>query len=801
MQGSALHQIGGVMKGAGVKRTGLFSVFAFFWLLIFGAPFLEAACSSYHKKAYINEVFATNNKGFLEIVTLDSAIDRNLPAQEGWRVRWCLEGGPACSWLELSDAQAHGPFANHYYYHVFDAGSGFTAKGNEVVELQAVLVDGSDQPIDWLKVDSSQETFDSIETEIAGCDIDHSTSPTPQPGNSDRHFYRMPDGTGDWVTNEGSPGASSGDDWTRGEPNDPDLLDGFSVRSPAAMSTQVYTQIMDQPFSLILSSGDQSYEGATVEIVFCGESSSQEIYSGDLDGDESVDNVTLDRATRCAGFRLTDSEGVTTYADQNFSVRPTSIGLEWILANNPPLVAGVHHKDALKANSTAGYDQSLSELTIRPADEKHGVTGFSGGDLNLSGAIAFSTTGTTNLDLNYSEAGRIDANLTDSNWTRIDQPSAEPEEAWGCVKDSNATDPALDSTGQDRIGCNITGSTGAYRRFIPARFVFVFPTLRPHPEHSGEWLYFDANLSRNAARIGFTARAVNDQNETTRNYSDGLYAAQTDLNITLAHNGPTSLEMNATFEGSSTELNATLHADRLTINRRLSTPRWLDGEADMAIAFNAPRDHQRPIDPLSIQSHTTAPDLNLTDQEYPDRLFGESNLSDRVEFYYGRIYAPQNIKSEGDRAVIRIFQEIYCKECSHESFSKLDSKPEVAPDSHDWWIDIDGNASIDLNSSGLNSDRAFTLSGGKHSEVVEKSEASSYFRTHVRIPAELWYTRYGSPYQDPSTHLHPGECQHHPCMTIEFIDGSTGDFGGTGSTDRRLEEDADATRAPQRIRW
>ena len=183
-----------------------------------------AACSDITGDAFFNEVYATQaGGGFLEVVTIDSEIGPELPKVNDWTVYWCL-GETKCNTLYFTKANTSDAFGD-YYFHYFRESEGFDVKANDLSDFQAVLLDGSGadaKAIDFLKIDADQDTYASILNKLSGCTFAHNTSP-PSADSNDRHFYRDPDGIGDWVTNL-KPGASSEGDITTGSPNNPDEI-------------------------------------------------------------------------------------------------------------------------------------------------------------------------------------------------------------------------------------------------------------------------------------------------------------------------------------------------------------------------------------------------------------------------------------------------------------------------------------------------------------------------------------------------------------------------------------------------
>lgn len=199
------------------KKSNFWQFFAFIFLT-FSASNSLAACSTYIGDAYINEVFGTNQDSFVEVVTLSDTMPSDFFSDHNWTLLSCL-GNNDCNTFNLSDFTANGPYSNNYFFHVLSPVTDLQA--NNIKNLQMLLIDENGKPVDFLKIDSDKSTYTSIQGALdgAGCSLT-STSP-PTSDNSDRHFYRSPDGTGGWET--GSPGASL-QNATDGEPNDPDSL-------------------------------------------------------------------------------------------------------------------------------------------------------------------------------------------------------------------------------------------------------------------------------------------------------------------------------------------------------------------------------------------------------------------------------------------------------------------------------------------------------------------------------------------------------------------------------------------------
>ena len=452
--------------------------------------------------------------------------------------------------------------------------------------------------------------------------------------------------------------------------------------------------------------------------------------------------------------------------DEAFAVRPASLGVSWI--GTQPLTAGAIQTQGVGVQAIEGYNPAIDKLTWNVIDEKP-LAHI--GALELWGG--FNGNQIAYLDINYSEAGAIDLNLTDSLWTAVDQPD-------DCIAASSSTTPE-----NGKVGCDIEGVTAQTRRFIPAHFALTPAGFGPASVYYGDIADQNASLS-------FTATAQNAQNRTTLNYDGALYAQETNLSVTLeGYPGGAARTLNAqTPVGAATEANF----DGSFTLENVGKGAFANGVADMDIRFNFARTPSSPIDPVRLTGSTFA----LQDA---DTVAGNGNIAGNIDFYYGRIHAP-DISTVEDSAQVRVYAEVYCTQnCNHFGLNQ------TSIDSRNWWqLAPGGNTEVNLTSALGNEDlmlggtmaasHPFAFTGTRpHKAII-----------HLGIPGYLWYRPFAKDYEA----VPPGEidsrkgCYNHPCATIEFLpQAKATNWGGTGTDTgkRRFGDDANETRQPQRVGW
>ena len=396
----------------------------------------------------------------------------------------------------------------------------------------------------------------------------------------------------------------------------------------------------------------------------------------DNTGRATLDAFLAVSAHREVYFRVVSSGKQST--SNSFSIRPENLNIQVLAAQ--PMQAGRTYSDRLQVWSVAGYDQQMSNITeearyyLRDGSDAGTVGGFS------IAPVSFDSANPVWADINYSDVGRIELSLKDTEWTLIDADNDL------CVKNSCSNE--RDASG--RIGCSACGTADSNLSFIPDHFAISFLTT-PALDDNATFTYFsnDLNMSARLDNLSMTVTAENYQNQTTPGYTDRL-AGGYEEDITMH------------FEANVSTMNMTLGFTAQDAN-------FTDGSAGVTVEswrMNPGKNRHAPKNPWQVTGNDVNLSVSVTDS---NAVGGETSLvgvDGSATYFYARIN-PLDISCQANQPCFpAIDYEVYCRGCDRTALG-IDTWNEAVNDVF-WYVNPNHQGS-EGNVSG--SDPAFVSAG------------------------------------------------------------------------------------------
>lgn len=292
-----------------------------------------------------------------------------------------------------------------------------------------------------------------------------------------------------------------------------------------------------------------------------------------------------------------------------------------------------------QGNPTQGYDENISDqgsahIQHLEVNNTRCVTG----DMNASGL--FSNGELTIEDVNYSEAGIIDINISEI----MGQEFAVIDE-------------------------NDTGITWAIRSIDSNRtrtdIIYPFELNITDVDYNGSrWLYMDTSLSHNVTITIPSIQAQNRGHSITTNFSEECYAEDINLSFdlsVLSPSGMTDINLSKTEHNntitSPIERNIPLSSN-IEINLTIKDHNFTSGIGTQAeISYNINRQASQKLEPI---------DINFTHVETTNSFGIQNDSVDRDEdhttFFYGRINPLDAFDRDADgTAVVQTYYEIFSR--------------------------------------------------------------------------------------------------------------------------------------------
>jgi hypothetical protein len=352
------------------------------------------------------------------------------------------------------------------------------------------------------------------------------------------------------------------------------------------------------------------------------------------------------------------------------------------------------------------------------------------------------------VPISFDNVGYVDMILIDNKWTAVDQNvSMNPVLLGG--QETNIDDCIADSTDNNHtnfsdsyvvkrlVGCNIEGRLGVIKEFIPDHFTFDSLSLS---DNSGlvTYLAYDEATggvqSDMMAFMNFEVTARNLKGAATSNYdsesnaSKSKYANPVDINMSFVNNLITYADQNATVE--------VIQAEDINFS---------NGTSNHRIGFNFFRDANTPHEPFDLnQSSIQNFDIQIEDTK--NSIIGnETNsslISNKTNFYYANIYAPDIVTSQSPVNAI-VYVEVFCQngglgiDCSSLGNSSVERL--------NWWrfgMHQVGSGSIDATSSeqgnvAINPDEPGDIGATQILQVTNNSGNDNY-KTKIIMEPSPW---------------------------------------------------------------
>ncbi len=464
-----------------------------------------------------------------------------------------------------------------------------------------------------------------------------------------------------------------------------------AVTSGSPFSNGVLTtQVVNRPFRLILSAYDEServpladFNITKIDLVKEDGTFLQTLYEGSPLTTDSNGTVTTDITIGSAGKIVSlkiygDYENNTYYnqAQDNFAVRPDHFTLTLPTVNTAgkPFTFNLQAED-FNGHPAANYNETITtSFTVTYKEENtHCLTGT----IDLS-SITFHN-GVFVEDLNYSEAGSVDFNISEISGQEF------------AIVDQN------DTPQSERL---ITPANVFSVKFNAAKLQIVDWDLQ---KPVTDFIYF-ANLSdmdEMAAELVVHLKATDYNDQVLQNYTAGCYATDTDLFVKFKTSGTASQNdtllwkdtLHADHDNHDTPIDVTGIPENQEFLFDVDADNYNNGETIQHIRVNFKRDNRIAKEPLRLNIY----DVNATSSNLTTHLTKDIH----ADFYYGRLHAT-NIYTSGDEVEVPIFHEVYCKKCDQSIFTVADSIE--SKDSVNWYIVQNYNDSISTfdNINGIN---------------------------------------------------------------------------------------------------
>jgi len=317
------------------------------------------------------------------------------------------------------------------------------------------------------------------------------------------------------------------------------------------------------------------------------------------------------------GEALTYGNFHHSYSEDNFAIKPYRYKI-----NSPTIVkAGEDFNVSYQAldyndkNTSAYNETNGSSFDFNITENKSNcIQG------NFSGDVNFSDGGGTSLS-NYSEVGNINLKISDKiecnkRYAGIDCDDANITNYW------NQNDTEIKSDDK-----NIT--------VVPHHFLIEYNLKNYNKKFT--YLSKDLNMS---STLDINITAQNEQNITTKNYSNECYSKKTDINISYRDINNSLKYIN--YNSHIIDINKTI---TLEYNKN----EYNYGKFNKSFLINFDR---KPVYPF---------DFNITKiKVYDEDIISENNQSQKSTFYYGRVFIP-NQEVIGNIKKVKVYYQYYCK--------------------------------------------------------------------------------------------------------------------------------------------
>jgi hypothetical protein len=330
------------------------------------------------------------------------------------------------------------------------------------------------------------------------------------------------------------------------------------------------------------------------------------------------------------------------------------------------------------------------------------------GSIEYKSPIRFTDGNTSDFDMNISEVGSFDINISDGGDSITPSDCSFCNEATinaSCLDVSGCPFACVDIKSDSCEGLSLITSDAEDINITPYSFEITNFKI------SDDWAYMGGYDSGNKVEINATIIAKNFQGATTQNFTSEIFndinmsliTLNADFNITLNNPSGNSFDLNTSV---GTTPNISELAGLFSI--LTSSTDFINGEQNISLAMNIDRNHFNRLNPIEFLVN----DINTTNSGavIPAENIGIV-VNDRFGLYYGRVYAP-NIEIDVNDTPFKnaIFTEVYMQDTAYDFDNLISNRIENAQNVNWYQNELDSITIID-------EVRAINLSGNLDSFI------------------------------------------------------------------------------------
>jgi len=471
------------------------------------------------------------------------------------------------------------------------------------------------------------------------------------------------------------------------------------------------------------------YNSSWHKLYFNNESKKNESFKGIDRAIKKADVYILSKQNVNENCPLSDAN--VSYSSDNFAVRPYKF----------IIVAGKKHKAGEEFNLTIkaldyennivsnfNYDYNKSDIGLVIKDNKNCNVSY-----DIDSNLSF-VNGEANLSLKYLEVGDINISVGEkyNEYAKVDED--DTADKYRFIKNGDIDNILV----------------------IPYRF----DVNANYQNYKGlSFTYLSKNLDMNST-INLNIKALNKEENITKNYSNECYAKDVDVNI--SHSGVNSNEIDKILFKVDNE-NENNISSLKTIEFNISKNYFSNGEANNSVYINFDRKPNNPINEFNF----TIKDINVSNI---DNVKGNLVLSQDANFRYGflKIDDLTSYNKDINTTITYYYYKndnwLINKEHNSSDFGDVkDYMPK-------------NNISLSLGE----------IKKGKESVKISTTHALPYSaKIHLAIPSYLWYHPLAKEYKAPSNTN--TDCLTHPCFKITFLKSGSG-WTGLGNSNSKYNE-------------
>lgn len=477
---------------------------------------------------------------------------------------------------------------------------------------------------------------------------------------------------------------------------------GNSLNS--AQDTALYTQVANNSFNVKVVALDNDYEtlksySGDIEVSviktpdysksndelneqLCSDATSLKSQTVSFKGEKFITvPFTIENAYQKLSFQVSyDSNGETKYvcSTDSFAVRPAEYEVTTPITK---LIGGTSYTiDTAAVDASGNITTHYSHTSSNAMQSIELITppGCSVAADTDTEIITFSSGVSENI-IKTSNIGDYNITIIDTDWTSIDYNNL-PDGRTDCIVGSSST-----SHVNGKVGCDI--QTTEVLSFYPQDFLINMQVNN----FNNDIFTYVSNDKEMSASINFDVIArLGDANKSVATAYDGnCYANEITSEITLLESTPKGWGSNQSnaidrilfFETSNATLdsNSTGSATFITSEGNFT----LGTAANLEVLFNFDRDPTTPDAPFIVLSK----DFNITVVDTANTKSADFSpaIDDETNFYYGRVFAPDQQGAPSPINDVPIYYEVYCGTCNQADHNITGSAGVEDPN---WFINI-----------------------------------------------------------------------------------------------------------------